>query len=150
MLLLLPILAAGADVYDFKPGAERLAAAKHAARDLDHDGYVTYEELRQATIIPFLPKGGAVQLRDVPDLPMTRAAFAKDDTDHDGRLSLAEAIAAADRSFDEEDANHDGKLDTAERGAAAVRIMQELQAETAALPHPACQPGAACATMRHD
>jgi Ca2+-binding EF-hand superfamily protein len=48
-------------------------------------------------------------------------AFAGSDLNHDGRISLAEALAKPLKEFDAVDANHDGILTLAERQAAAKR-----------------------------
>lgn len=55
------------------------------------------------------------------------------DSDHDGRITLAEAQAMALKHFDEMDANHDGKVTPDERKAARPMMwkMHEMHTEHA-------------------
>jgi len=58
------------------------------------------------------------------------AAFARrlllqSDSDHDGRLSLAESLAGTDAAFASMDTNHDGVVTPDERRAALAAIAQQ-------------------------
>lgn len=147
-MLFLAMLAAGAaDIPETKAQSEQHTAEMQARLDTNHDGYVTFEELRSSPLgwsSPKLP-AGAVEAAD----RIARAEFDKNDADHDGRLSLAEAIAAADRNFAEADTNHNGLLTLKERIAFRRRKMEGVRSEMAGM-HLTCQPGAACETMRHN
>ena len=88
--------------------------ARFQALDRNHDGYLTRED------VPPM----AVLLR--PDAAKMMDALAPFDTDHDGRISLAEFVAGSMRLFDQADANHNGVLTRAEAAAAATRIKAEL------------------------
>lgn len=150
-MLFLPILlaAAATDPGLTKVEMEQAATRTHARLDINGDGFVTYEEARQAGLALFLPKEIAADiLKDAPDLPIMHREFDEADTDHDGRLSLAEEIAEVDRRFDAQDTDHDGRLTIAERMPYMSRYLAEMQAELAALPKPACRPGAACSTFK--
>lgn len=148
-MFLLPILAAAADVGETKAQAEQRAVEQHARMDSDRDGYVTYDEVRLAIAAMLIPKEKMAEfLKSAPDLPAEHGEFDKLDTNRDGRVSLAEAIAASDRDFDEMDTNHDGKVSFAERMAYQQNHLQalqtEMQKEIAALPPLPCKPGATC------
>lgn len=153
-MFLLPILAAASDIGETKAQAERAAVELFARLDADHDGFVSYAEARQGTLASltrFVPPDVANKIvKNAPDLPVMHVEFDKADTDHDGRLSLAEELAAVDRMFDQQDSDHDGRVTVAERLAYMQRYIAEMQAELAALPKPVCQPGAACETMRRN
>jgi Ca2+-binding EF-hand superfamily protein len=147
-MLLLPLLAAWTDVGETKAQAEQAAKEMHARLDANGDGFVTYEEMRRGTLARigrFVPPD---RLKNVPDLPAMRAEFDDADLDHDGRLSLAEELAAVDRTFDREDTDHDGRVTMAERMAFIQLYLAKIRSEMAALPKPACVPGAACHTVR--
>ena len=49
--------------------------------------------------------------------------FDRIDTNHDGKISAAEAEAAAVARFDRLDANHDGTLSAEEQSAAMPRVV---------------------------
>jgi hypothetical protein len=120
------------------------AIALHRRLDANHDGFVTFEEIIASAISMVSPTG---RLPGRPmDNPVARAQFKLADADHDGRISLQEAIEGADRSFIEADTNHDNILSQEERGAYAARTLAALQADIATWKAPPCQPGAACAT----
>lgn len=147
MLFLAMLAAAAADIPETKAQSEQHTAEMQARMDADHDGYVTFEELRSSPLgwaSRKLP-AAAVQIAD----RVARAEFDKSDADHDGRLSLAEALAAADRNFVEADTDHDGLLTLGERTAFSMRKMEGMQSEIAGM-HLVCQHGAACETMRHN
>jgi len=120
------------------------AVALHQRLDANHDGFVTFEEINASAISMVSPTG---RLRGPSrDNPVARTQFRLADTNHDGRISLQDAIESADRSFTEADTNHDGILSQDERGAYAARTLAALQADIATWKAPPCQPGAACAT----
>ena len=127
---------------------EALALALHRRMDANHDGYLTYAEIRATALALFMSKGQPTATVKLPEDPVGRAAFERADTDHDGRISVGEAIAGADRAFDEADTNHDGVVSAEEHGAYAVRSLAALQKEMAKWKPLPCQPGALCATAR--
>ena len=88
---------------------------RFAARDANHDGFLTPDELGER---------GAMMIE-------------RADTDHDGKLSLAEATAAALARFDRADTNHDGTLSDEERAAAMAAMGQSAPQPT---PAPQAQP----------
>jgi hypothetical protein len=57
---------------------------------------------------------------------MAAMMFRHADADHDGKVSLAEAEAAALARFDKADTNHDGVLSDAEREAVRTRIAMRM------------------------
>ena len=79
---------------------EQRIQQRFAARDANHDGFMTSDELG----------------------PNAAMVIEQLDTDHDGKISLAEATARTLADFDAADANHDGTLTDAEREAAHGRI----------------------------
>ena len=99
--------------------AEAKAATMFEAMDLNHDGYVTLDEI-SAYILARRPKTKAAGVPPVSTLAKSMIDDA--DTDHDGRVSAEESKAAADRGFDEVDTNHDGVISPAERLAATQEV----------------------------
>ena len=85
--------------------------ARFAARDANHDGFMTADELG--------PNGAAT--------------VARLDADHDGKVSLAEAMAGMLGLFDRVDTNHDGTISPEERAAFEASMSQA----PAAAPAPA-------------
>lgn len=129
---------------DTRAQAEAAAMALHRRMDVNHDGVVTYAEMRDFAAAMVIPQG---KIPDhLPNDRMARAAFDRADRDHDGRISAAEAIASADRAFAEADTDHDGLLSAEERGAYAARGLADLQREIEQWQPLPCRPGAACAT----
>ena len=107
--------------------AEARATAMHARFDLNHDGVITMDELATfAATRSAAPANG--KLPPVP--PMLKAMFDDGDADKDGKITLAEAKAAALRGFDEADTNHDGIVTPDERVAARNRVMQDGSPKT--------------------
>lgn len=98
--------------------------AFHRRMDANRDGYVTQDELARYTTL--LLQGAPIPETDAahPLPPQSLALFAAADTDHDGRISLAEAVEAARRDFDLQDTNHDGVVTPAERMAFVTRIAK--------------------------
>ena len=94
---------------------EQSIQGRFAARDANHDGFLTADELGA---------NGA-------------AAIARLDTDHDGKISLAEASAAMLAMFDRADTNHDGIVTPEERAAAEAQMGQPAPTPT---PQPAPTP----------
>jgi len=88
--------------------------ARFAARDANHDGFLTPDELGE---------NGAMMIERL-------------DADHDGKISLAEAIAASLARFDAADTNHDGTLSPEERAAAMAQMGQPQPAPAAIQPAP--------------
>jgi EF hand domain-containing protein len=94
---------------------EQSIQQRFAARDANHDGFLTADEL------------GA----NGP------AAIARLDADHDGKISLAEARTAMMAMFDRADTNHDGTISPEEREAAMAQTGQPApQPAPAATPQP--------------
>lgn len=104
--------------------AQARTVAFHKRMDANKDGYVTQDELARYTAV--LLKGAPIPETDAahPLPPQSLVLFAAADTDHDGRISLAEAVAAARRDFDLQDTNHDGVVTPAERMAFVTRIAK--------------------------
>lgn len=99
-------------------GGARGVGAFCARDDLNHDGKVTRAELDQALHQQFAAaaKGGFLTKDQFEDMQHSRAevtsgrAFARLDTNHDGKLSLQEFAAYAQRTFERMDRNHDGTI----------------------------------------
>lgn len=90
--------------------------------DTNHDGYMSRAEFaaRMGAVINRAP----AQLGTAPTkeqaqrmLDAANAAFNDVDTNHDGKLSLAEAMHRPLTAFDSMDANHDGVLTLEEKRA---------------------------------
>lgn len=120
------------------------AIALHERMDANHDGYVTFQELSTTAHSMVVPKG-ALPAPSV-ESRVARRQFDLADADHDGRISLKEAVEGADRSFADADTDHDGILSQDERGTYAAQILLALQAEMSGWKAPPCRPGAACGT----
>ncbi len=125
---------------------EASALALHNRLDANHDGFVTYSEMRDATLAMIMPK--AQISGQLPNDRTARAEFDRADSNHDGRISTDEAIAGANRTFDEADTDHNGLLTAQERGAYMARSLAALQREISTWKPLPCQPGAACATAQ--
>lgn len=80
--------------------AEQMATERFQARDANHDGFLTADELGER---------GAMLLE-------------RQDADHDGKISAAEATAGALALFDRADTDHDGTISDAERSAAMAMM----------------------------
>ena len=102
--------------------AEAFAMALHARLDLNHDGYVTLDEIDQWA----KRQTGATGRTDPGAEGVVRQFFDRGDSNHDGRLSLAEALAGTDRTFAEMDTNHDGRVTPDERRAAMMRMVKAM------------------------
>lgn len=105
--------------------AETKAAAQFAAMDINGDGFVTAEEItafiaarRPSTKTGTLPAPSALAKDMIDDA----------DSNHDGKVSPAEAKAAADRGFDSVDTNKDGVISPAERVAANQEVLATRRA----------------------
>lgn len=125
---------------------EAKARELHNRLDADHDGYVTYAEMRAASSAMIMPK--AQVLERLPNDREAHAEFDRADSNHDGRISADEAVAGANRIFDEADTDHNGFLTLQERGAYMGRSLAALQREISTWKPLPCQPGAACSTAR--
>ena len=86
--------------------------------DANGDGYITRDEAQSAMNAMQRFGGGRGGGGDRLAGSLDPQAFDAMDTDHDGRVSLAEAKAAALQRFDAMDTNHDGVLSPEERQAA--------------------------------
>ena len=147
-ILIAALLAAGDanPVGETRQQDEAAALALHRRMDANHDGFVTYAEMREFALAAIFPKG---QIPDrLPNDRLARAEFDRADIDHDGRISIQEAMTGADRSFAEADTDQDGLLTQMERGAYGARALATLQKEIATWKPLPCQPRAACATAR--
>ena len=100
--------------------AQMMAQVKKtfALADANHDGFISRAEFAQ--------RMGVVLNREAPPtkaeaqrmLDAANRAYDDVDTNHDGKLSLAEASVRPLKAFDMMDANHDGVLTVAEKAAA--------------------------------
>lgn len=101
------------------------ATALHRKMDANRDGYVTPTEM--AEFITKSMNGLAIPGTDTahPLLPLSAALFQAGDTDKDGRISLAEEIAAAKLAFVLQDTNHDGVLTPEERMAFMQKTISD-------------------------
>ena len=88
--------------------------------DLNHDGVITRDEFVNAHA-QFERREIVIRKRAMPVTggfehgQMLQHMFAMADANHDGRLSIDEATAAALHHFDMADSNHDGRLTPDER-----------------------------------
>ncbi len=102
---------------------EARAVATFQRLDLNQDGFVTADEMKAAAAkrmgIP------ADKITVMP--PMLQAMIDDADTNHDGKISLEEAKAAALRGFDEADTNHDGVVTPEERMAARTKVTNAVE-----------------------
>jgi Ca2+-binding EF-hand superfamily protein len=62
------------------------------------------------------------------------------DTDHDGRISQAEAVAGALKLFDQTDTNHDGTVTPEERRAAMQAWGAKMREHMGDMPPPPAPP----------
>lgn len=107
--------------------AEALAVATFNRLDLNHDGFVTMDEM----IAVVAKQRGTTPDKITTVPPMVKAMMDDADTNHDGKVSLDEAKAATLRDFDEADTNHDGIVTPTERMAAQAKIMNALHPKAA-------------------
>jgi hypothetical protein len=116
-----PIAPANPFLHDeTRADAEARAQAMFDRMDLDHDGFVTLDEMSAFAAARAPKTAGATKVPAAS--AFVKEMFADADADHDGRISVAESKAAADRGFDETDTNHDGLVSPAERMAAAQDV----------------------------
>ncbi|RMB55841.1 EF hand domain-containing protein [Sphingomonas sp. PP-CE-3A-406] len=101
------------------------ATALHRKMDANGDGDVTPTEM--ARFITKSMNGLAIPGTDTahPLPPLSAALFQAGDTDKDGRISLAEEIAAAKRAFALQDTNHDGVVTPEERMAFMQKTISD-------------------------
>ena len=114
-----------------KREAEARAIGLHKKLDLDHDGYVTLDEINQFAKQRTAATGGA----DPGAVALVRPFFNQGDTNHDGRLSSAEAVAGADASFDRADTNHEGKVTPDEKCATMMKSVQQMKPRDSSASH---------------
>jgi Ca2+-binding EF-hand superfamily protein len=88
--------------------------AQFDAADANHDGVLTKEELTAVM---------TAQMGSAPPQQMIDTIFAAMDTDHDGKVTAAEAEKLRGDRFDQADANHDGTLTAEEMEAARAAAM---------------------------
>lgn len=105
--------------------ADARAATFHAGMDANGDGYVAPAEM--AAYLDKRLHGAAPPGVDAAHpLPPTSAAyFTAADGGHDGRLSLAEVLAAERADFARQDADHDGVVTPAEWMAFLRQTMHD-------------------------
>jgi Ca2+-binding EF-hand superfamily protein len=108
-----------------KQDAETRTTAIHKSLDLNHDGYVTLDEINQIA----KRATGATAALDPHAEAFVRRVLLEGDSDHDGRLSLAENLAGTDTAFVAMDTNHDGKVTADERCAAMDKRVQQMVQE---------------------
>ena len=115
--------------------ADALATALHKKLDLNHDGYVTLDEVKQVA----KQATGATGELPPDGEAFVRRVLLQSDSDHDGRLSLAEEMTGTDAAFAATDTNHDGKVTPNERCAAmnnrAQQMVQEMKQATPTASH---------------
>lgn len=107
-----------------KKQAETDQLGMHNRLDLNHDGFVTFDELMQWA----KRQANVAGEPSTQALPLLKQIFAKGDTNRDGKISTRETLAAANIAFDRSDLNHDGRITPAERCAAMNQsVNQEVR-----------------------
>jgi len=104
-----------------KAEAETRAEMLFNRLDLNDDGAVTQDEVDQFAKAMDAQTGG-----DTNITARIAGRMADADANHDGKITLAEAKASADRRFDSADSNHDGTVTPEERQA--TRAAAQAQA----------------------
>jgi hypothetical protein len=105
-----------------KQDVEARATAIHKQLDFNRDGFVTVDEIEQFA----KQQTGTTGAPDARSVAFVRSLLDQGDANHDGRLSLAEAVAGADASFNEADTNRDGKVTANERCAAMNKRVEQM------------------------
>ena len=95
-----------------KAEAEARAEMLFNRLDTNHDGSVTQDEVDEFAKAMDAQTGG-----DTHITARIARRMAEADVDHDGKITLPEAKASADRRFDAADSNHDGTVTPEERQA---------------------------------
>ena len=85
---------------------------------------------------PFIsPMGEPFRSRSLDDDPLARW-FAGADRNHDGLLTVDEAVADADRFFATLDSDHDGEIDPVELDPDELEVAPEIQVTMRTMPAP--------------
>jgi len=119
--------------WDMEHGPVPRRAAMFDKLDTNHDGVITRQEYVSAQPQAFekrmfvMHNGGTASKAGMGmhGMGMMGAMFDIADTNHDGKVSLQEATAAALKHFDMADLNHDGQLTPDERMQAHQRMRAE-------------------------
>ena len=107
-------------------------AERFAALDTNHDGQLSRDEF--TAHLADGPDGDHHGMRGRPGMRGARGGFgqkwfARVDANKDGRVTLAEADAAAMARFDKADTNHDGTISPEERHAARMQMREAWRAK---------------------
>ncbi|WP_174298665.1 EF-hand domain-containing protein [Sphingomonas bacterium] len=120
-LAIASILSVPATAQSTRAAALAQLRAEFTATDLDHDGLLTKAEVA-ARIAHMRMAGAARPLTPQQAHQLTQLWFEHTDTNHDGRVTLAESEATMGQMFDRYDTNHDGVISPAEREAARTAV----------------------------
>lgn len=106
------------------------ADALFAMMDADKNGEISKAEFEafHAAHMRSGPHRGGMWMMHMRHEMMARRMFEREDANHDGKISLAEAEKAALDRFDRIDTNHDGVISDAEREAAHQQMAERFRA----------------------
>jgi Ca2+-binding EF-hand superfamily protein len=137
-LMILPLLIQSAPPTSNPPETRAHAIAHaidmHRRMDLNHDGVVTYREMKTAAMRMVIPPAALPDPDKGPDLPITVKLFHDADLNGDGQITQQEAIIGAERTFDRQDLNHDGLLSADEKAKALAEVIAATQKDLSHLP----------------